>query len=167
MNWVESAVVECHGETHTIRRTHDGWASECGDVLGDIVLLTMLSRAPLVGCQGIVRFSERRPGEEQRITGILTWSTGTRRWYRDGKYHRDDGPAVENANGDLEWIIDGVRHREGGPAMTTTSGQESWWANGKLHRVDGPAYTHPDGSMEWWFDGKKYSKGQHDRLRKG
>ena len=37
-------------------------------------------------------------------------------YYKDGKKHREDGPAVELKNGTMEWWIDGQRHRDDGPA---------------------------------------------------
>lgn len=33
-------------------------------------------------------------------------------WKRNGRYHREDGPAIVHINGDLEWWINGKRHRE-------------------------------------------------------
>ena len=53
---------------------------------------------------------------------------GTKAWYLRGKWHREDGPAVE-------W----------------TDGSKSWFLNGNLHREDGPAYEQPDGYKEWWL----------------
>ena len=55
---------------------------------------------------------------------------GDRRWYRDGKLHREDGPAIE-------WP-DGTKH---------------WYRDDKLHREDGPAVEWADGAKEWYRDG--------------
>jgi hypothetical protein len=33
------------------------------------------------------------------------------RWYKDGKLHREDGPAVEYPNGYCEWYINGNIYR--------------------------------------------------------
>jgi hypothetical protein len=36
----------------------------------------------------------------------------------NGNYHREDGPAVENASGDKYWKLpNGKYHREDGPAV--------------------------------------------------
>lgn len=35
-------------------------------------------------------------------------SNGTKYWAKDGKYHREDGPAIEAINGDKYWWVDGV-----------------------------------------------------------
>ena len=55
---------------------------------------------------------------------------GNRRWYKEGKYHRDDGPAVEFANGHKEWLKEGERHRDDGPAIELADGYKSWYLNG-------------------------------------
>lgn len=46
--------------------------------------------------------------------------------------HREDGPAVEWADGNKEWWIDGKRHREDGPAVVSPNGYEAWCKNGRL-----------------------------------
>jgi len=60
-------------------------------------------------------------------------------FFKNGKLHREDGPAIEFANGNKYWWIDGKRHREDGPAIEYNNGNKEWWINGKLHREDGPA----------------------------
>ena len=54
----------------------------------------------------------------------------------DGRFHREDGPAVEH--GDGSW---------------------AWFRHGKLHRLDGPAVrlVFPDGHVEeqFWIDGRE------------
>jgi hypothetical protein len=82
---------------------------------------------------------------------------GNRRteWRLNGKLHREDGPAVEWADGAKEWYLDGKLHREGGPALEGFSGHEEYWFKGSLHRKDGPAVVHADGHEEYWVDGKK------------
>lgn len=72
---------------------------------------------------------------------------------------RDDGPAVEYANGAREWWANGVLHREGGPAIERETGHKQWWANGVLHREDGPAVEYPDGGKAWWVNGVLHREG--------
>jgi hypothetical protein len=43
--------------------------------------------------------------------------TGTKRWYLNGKLHREDGPAVEYTDGTKVWRQRGKLHRIGGPAI--------------------------------------------------
>lgn len=93
---------------------------------------------------------------------------GTKRYYLpDVKtLHREDGPAVENGNGNKEWYINGERHRVDGPALEYSDGYKAWYFNGKHHRVDGPAVEEVNGYKEWWFNGIKYPFEEWDRLRK-
>ena len=60
---------------------------------------------------------------------------GTKYWYKDGLYHRDDGPTMEYKQG-----------------------RKTWHQNGKLHRIDGPAIIYANGVREWYHDGRKISK---------
>ena len=53
------------------------------------------------------------------------------KWYQDGKLHREDGPAVERANGDKEWYLNGKRHREDGPAIDWPGGSKYWYLDGE------------------------------------
>ena len=41
---------------------------------------------------------------------------GTKRWYKNGKLHREDGPALEYISGDKHWYKNGKRHNIYGPA---------------------------------------------------
>ena len=56
-------------------------------------------------------------------------------YYKDGKLHRKDGPAIEYPNGDKEWYL-----------------------NGELHREDGPAIEYPNGGNVWYLNDIKYSE---------
>ena len=64
--------------------------------------------------------------------------SGNKIWYNEnGRYHREDGPAIEYAS----WI-------------------KAWLINGNLHREDGPAYEGANGYKEYWINGKKLTKEQ-------
>lgn len=67
--------------------------------------------------------------------------------------HRNDGPAIEWANGIKEWYLNGKLHREGGPALEWNNGDKEWWINGKLHREGGPALEWANGDKEWYIHG--------------
>ncbi len=56
---------------------------------------------------------------------------GTQKWYKDGKRHREDGPAIIYANGRQYWYKDGKRHREDGPAVIWPDGTQYWYINNK------------------------------------
>jgi hypothetical protein len=77
-------------------------------------------------------------------------------WYKHGKPHRVDGPAVKWRDGRESWQLDGKRHRVGGPAVKTKESHE-FWKDGRLHREEGPAIESllPKGTNEWWIDGVK------------
>lgn len=47
----------------------------------------------------------------------------------NGRYHRLDGPAIENPGGRF------------------------WFKNGERHREDGPAVEYKDGTREWYIEG--------------
>ena len=77
----------------------------------------------------------------------------SKRWYLNGQFHREDGPAIEYKNGDTEWFINGIHHREDGPAIDCKDGTKFWIRRNKLHRLDGPAAKHDDGSSYWYIRG--------------
>jgi len=85
-------------------------------------------------------------------------------WQMKGKLHREDGPALEWANGTKEWYENGQRHRTDGPALERASGCKAWWENGKLHRTDGPAFEGANGTKEWYFNGKPVTEQEHKEL---
>lgn len=66
-------------------------------------------------------------------------------WWRNGKLHRNDGPAIERSNGERQWWVNGKRHRVDGPAVIHPEGSKEWWVDGDLHRDDGPAVDIADG----------------------
>ncbi len=56
---------------------------------------------------------------------------------------------VEAENGAIVWLKNGKKHRENGPAAEWANGNKYWYIEGKRHRIDGPAVEHPDGYKEW------------------
>ncbi len=77
-------------------------------------------------------------------------------YIKNGKWHREDGPAIEKADGDEEWLVNGELHREDGPAVEYANGTKKWYKNGKQHREDGPAVTCADGYKAWYKNGKHH-----------
>jgi hypothetical protein len=71
---------------------------------------------------------------------VKVFDNGTRYWYLNGKYHREDGPAIEWADGSNEW-----------------------WLNGERHREDGPAIEYSDLTPEWWLNGEKYTEEEFNK----
>ena len=83
-----------------------------------------------------------------------------------GKLHREDGPAIECADGDKFWYLNGKLHREDGPAIECADGSKSWWLNGKRHREDGPAIERTDGYKGWYLNDKKVTEEDVRKLGK-
>ena len=81
---------------------------------------------------------------------------GTKSWWVNGKRHRVDGPAAEWANGTKSWWVNDQYHREDGPAVEYANGTKWWYVNGELHREDGPAAEYADGDKEWFVNSKRY-----------
>jgi len=59
--------------------------------------------------------------------------TLTAEYSRGGKYHREDGPAIIQADGTIEWWLHGKCHREDGPAVIRADGRTEWWLQDKLY----------------------------------
>jgi hypothetical protein len=72
--------------------------------------------------------------------------------------HREDGPAVEYADGDKAWYLNGEIHREDGPAVEYADGSKFWYLNGVRHREDGPAIEWSNGSKSWYLNDVKYTE---------
>ena len=85
---------------------------------------------------------------------VEVFEYGTQKWYKDGKLHREDGPAVIIGSIRQEWYRNGELHREDGPAVIDGNNYQVWYRNGELHREDGPAIIDGD-YQEWWVDGKE------------
>ena len=51
-----------------------------------------------------------------------------------------------------------ILHREDGPAIEYADGYKEWYINGKLHREDGPAVEDPDGYKAWYINGERLTE---------
>ena len=78
-------------------------------------------------------------------------------WYKEGELHREDGPAVEFADGEKHWYKEGKCHREDGPAVEYASGINYWYKENRIHREDGPAIEYPDGDKTYCLNSVLYS----------
>ncbi len=61
---------------------------------------------------------------------------------------------VDN-HGNIRYYLDGKYHREDDPAVEYYTGEKEWWLNGKLHRGSGPALEYANGHKEWWLHGEQ------------
>ena len=79
-------------------------------------------------------------------------------WFLNGQIHREDGPAIIEADGSESWFLNNQRHREDGPAYIGADGTQVWYLNGKRHREDGPAIIWADGTKQWWLNSRYYTE---------
>ena len=75
----------------------------------------------------------------------------TTRWYKDAKckiLHRENGPAIEWADGTKLWYQNGLRHRTDGAAVEFLDGGKAWFINGEgLTEAEFLAATQPTVEM--------------------
>ena len=83
---------------------------------------------------------------------------GNKHWYnKNYRLHREDGPAIEYADGTKAWYLNGKMHREDGPAFEDDS-YKAWYLNGNRHRIDGPAIEYLNNfTKDYFINGKQYS----------
>ena len=83
--------------------------------------------------------------------------SGDQFYYKNGDKHRLDGPAVMYADGSEFYYQNDELHRTDGPALIIFNGTQKYYQNGKLHRDNGPAVILSDGTKEYWVDGHLFS----------
>ena len=64
---------------------------------------------------------------------VKVYPSGAKSWFLNSKCHREDGPAIECADGDKYWYLNGKKHREDGPAIEYSYGYKYWYLNGKSY----------------------------------
>ena len=83
------------------------------------------------------------------------------KWYNESnQLHRENGPAIEWADGNKKYYINGKLHREDGPAAEYANGDKKYYINDKPHREDGPAIEFVDGSKLYFVNGKRLTEQQ-------
>jgi len=97
---------------------------------------------------------------------VRVYTDGDKYWYKEGKLHRTDGPAIEYASGTKQWYQEGKLHRTDGPAVEYANGDKFWWKEGKRHRTDGPAVEYANGTKLWYIEGKEYTEKEFNELLK-
>jgi hypothetical protein len=68
-------------------------------------------------------------------------------------------------NGDKCWYLNGKLHRTDGPAIEDADGGKWWYINGKCHRTDGPAAEFANGSKWWYINGKEYTEEEFNMIK--
>ena len=83
---------------------------------------------------------------------ISPYGDGSKRYYNEkGEYHRENGPAVEYADGSKLWYINDKLHREDGPAEELYNDEMGWFINDQRHREDGPAVKWVNGGEQFYL----------------
>jgi len=104
-------------------------------------------------------YSDREMTIRHREDGpAIEYADGSKAWYLNGERHREDGPAYEDADGSREWFINGKHHREDGPAIEYADGSKAWYLNGERHREDGPAVEGNSRYKAWYINGEQLSE---------
>lgn len=62
----------------------------------------------------------------------------------------------------IQWYLGDKLHKENGPAVEFADGTREWWIDGKRHREDGAAIEFGDGTNKWFLDGKNLSEENFD-----
>ena len=102
---------------------------------------------------GSIKYTDSA-GKLHREDGpAVEYADGDKAWFLHGKLHREDGPACEYADGSKFWYLHGEHHREDGPAYEAANGTKHWYLHGKLHKEDGPAIMWADGTKNWYLHG--------------
>ncbi len=82
------------------------------------------------------------------------YDSGHKEWYRHGKLHRENGPAIIWTTGSKAWYYNGLRHRENDLPAIEESHVKHWYYNGLQHRENGlPAVVYEWGHREWYVNG--------------
>ena len=120
--------------------------------------LAKMSDQPEVDEVGTKRWKNAE-GQLHRDDGpAIEHADGSKEWWVEDKLHRLDGPAIEYVNGDKSWFLNSKLHRTDGPAIECANGDKFWYVEGKRHRTDGPAVEYANGDKFWYLEGKKYSE---------
>ena len=97
---------------------------------------------------------------------------GTKVWRNEkGQKHREDGPAVEYADGGKDWHLNDIQYTEQEflikmRKVTVTVHGDKIWHNekGQFHREDGPAIELVNGAKHWYLNGKEYTELEFNKI---
>ena len=131
------------------------WIGNPNDKL-DVLRYVSATREDILNQPMVVKEIEKLRSMIREDGPAVEYADGHREWYLNGKRHREDGPAIASADGHREWYLNGKRHREDGPAIECVSGDKHWYLNGGRHREDGPAIEYVSGGKHWYLNGKQH-----------
>jgi len=74
---------------------------------------------------------------------------------------------VKVHNDRTDWYnLEGQRHREDGPAVEYADGYKAYYLNGKLHREDGPATEYENGNKYYYIKDIQITKEEFNNRNK-
>ena len=71
--------------------------------------------------------------------------------------HMNEPQMQQCSDGNKKWYLNGKLHREGAPAVDRSDGTKKWYVHDKLHREDGAAVEWSDGTKMWCLHDVGYS----------
>ncbi len=110
-----------------------------------------------------VRFTSQEMSMYCPMATTINRSHGSIVWKKNGRIHRNDGPAAVSNGGDLHthnarhaarysWLYHGRFHRVDGPSCESFKSYQAWHQHGGSHRRDGPADIYDHGEVGWYQD---------------
>jgi len=70
-------------------------------------------------------------------------------------------PEIDKYGHKLWHDSDGKYHREDGPAIEEVDGRKYWYKHGKWHREDGPAIEYADGNKYYYLEDIQYTEKEY------
>jgi hypothetical protein len=64
---------------------------------------------------------------------VVTYSDGTKMYYKNNLLHRIGKPAIERGDGNWEYYFEGKKHRIDGPAVYSEYADEGFYVDGKYY----------------------------------
>ena len=116
-----------------------------------------------LGWTDVVEYYNEKDDLHREDGPAVEYANGKKEWFKNGERHREDGPAIEHANGEKHWYKNGKFHREDGPAVEYANGAKCWYKNGQIHREDGPAIEYADNNKEYWYNNIDYPEINSDK----
>jgi len=90
---------------------------------------------------------------------VKVYPSGSKEWRLNNKLHREDGPAIECANGYKSWYRNGELHCEDGPAIVDIEGTKFWFLHGiRLDEEEFLRKTNPSPELQVIKDLRKVAE---------
>lgn len=104
-----------------------------------------------------------RKGKLHRSNGPAVISDDHKQWWINGKLHRKNGPACVFSNREV-WYLNGLIHRENDLPAEIRSLVSYWFRHGYWHRLTGPAVEYTNGLSVYYIYNKIYMKEEFDKV---